>query len=344
MVLSPMLHGAAVAAVIGLAGVTAGVMTPPPSTTLTFLYTPPPPVRVAVRLTPPPPEVMRMIEAPRVEIVPPPVPEIVEARVEPAPPAPEPRREEPAPAAPARRAPVVSLGAFDPATATARASEASRALQPAGFDSVSARAPEITTATTAVGAFERPTGRPQPGVDRSAVASDAGFGSGVAAAPARGSRGVVGDAGFSGGTATGTGRASGRGVVATGGLDSVASGARGAQPAQTVRATEFDTRATQAAARPAAQARTEVPLEIFSKPTPVYTAEARALKIEGEVLLEIEFAATGELRVLRVVRGLGHGLDESATRAVQGIRFKPALRGGEPIDVRMTVNIVFRLA
>jgi TonB family protein len=48
--------------------------------------------------------------------------------------------------------------------------------------------------------------------------------------------------------------------------------------------------------------------------------------------------------VLRVVRGLGHGLDESAIRAANGIRFKPAQRNGHPVDFRTTLTIVFRLA
>ena len=53
-----------------------------------------------------------------------------------------------------------------------------------------------------------------------------------------------------------------------------------------------------------------VPAEVISKPTPAYTAEARNLRIEGEVVLEVVFEASGKLRVLRVVQGLGHGLDE----------------------------------
>jgi TonB family protein len=113
-----------------------------------------------------------------------------------------------------------------------------------------------------------------------------------------------------------------------------------------VKTSDFDARAEQ---RPTAQAaprqvRAETPVEILSKPTPAYTEDARAKKIEGEVLLEVEFANNGEVRVLRVVRGLGFGLDEAAMRAVQAMRFKPAQRDGEPIDFRTTVNIVFRLA
>lgn len=86
------------------------------------------------------------------------------------------------------------------------------------------------------------------------------------------------------------------------------------------------------------------PVEIVSKPRPAYTAEARQLHVEGEVLVEVTFAASGQLRVGRVVRGLGHGLDESALRAAQQIRFRPAQRDGTPYDSTALVHIVFELA
>ena len=70
------------------------------------------------------------------------------------------------------------------------------------------------------------------------------------------------------------------------------------------------------------------PVEITFKPNPVYTDEARNLKLEGEVLLEVSFGANGTLHVNRVVRGLGHGLDEAAIAAANKIRFKPAMRDG----------------
>ena len=85
-------------------------------------------------------------------------------------------------------------------------------------------------------------------------------------------------------------------------------------------------------------------MEVLSKPTPVYTEAARRLKIEGEVVLEVEFLATGSIRILRIVRGLGHGLDEMATAAAYEIRFKPATSEGRAVDSRTTVQIVFRLA
>lgn len=85
-------------------------------------------------------------------------------------------------------------------------------------------------------------------------------------------------------------------------------------------------------------------VEILSKPRPAYTDEARRLRIEGEVILEILFTAAGEPRVLRVVQGLGHGLDASAVESAAHIGYRPATRAGEPVDQTATVHIVFQLA
>lgn len=86
------------------------------------------------------------------------------------------------------------------------------------------------------------------------------------------------------------------------------------------------------------------PVSIQSKPTPVYTSEARQLRVEGEVLLRVVFTAEGQIRILNVVRGLGHGLDEAAQRAAQGVRFSPAMRDGHPVDSNVTLHIVFQLS
>jgi TonB family protein len=87
------------------------------------------------------------------------------------------------------------------------------------------------------------------------------------------------------------------------------------------------------------------PVVILAKPKPVYTAEAIKLNLEGEVLLEVVFPASGgEVQVNRVVKGLGHGLDEAAMRAAQQIKFKPALSNGHPVDFPAVVHIVFQIA
>ncbi len=86
------------------------------------------------------------------------------------------------------------------------------------------------------------------------------------------------------------------------------------------------------------------PVDILDKPRPVYTREGRNLKIEGDVVLDVVFLASGQLQVSRLVSGLGHGLDEAAVGAAKQIRFRPAKREGQPVDFPARVRIEFRLA
>ncbi len=85
-------------------------------------------------------------------------------------------------------------------------------------------------------------------------------------------------------------------------------------------------------------------VDILSKPRPEYTPEGRALKLEGDVVIELVFLANGSVQVSHVVSGLGHGLDEAAVQAAQQIKFKPAKRDGEAVDFPARVRIEFRLA
>jgi TonB family protein len=86
------------------------------------------------------------------------------------------------------------------------------------------------------------------------------------------------------------------------------------------------------------------PVEIISRSRPDYTEDGRKHSVEGEVTLEVTFTAAGQVLVVRIVRGLGYGLDEQAIRAAQQFRFKPAQLGGQPIDSRAVVHIIFQLA
>ena len=152
-----------------------------------------------------------------------------------------------------------------------------------------------------------------------------GYGNGTGGA--KGARGVVASTGFGGGIATETAPSS-RGAVRQAGF-----GDADVPAPPTVQS------------RPAAQAAQKVvPAEILSKPVPIYTDEARSKRIEGEVLLEVVLEATGKLRVLKVVRGLGHGLDDAAVHAAEQIRFKPALKDGQPSDSTAVLHIIFQLA
>ena|SRR5579864_193350 len=155
----------------------------------------------------------------------------------------------------------------------------------------------------------------------------AGPGQGNGSGGAKGIKGTVASADFGSGVATApTGHGNGKGV-ATGGFGSEqvvhSSGPKIAQPDSGPAST---------------------PVEITFKPNPVYTDEARSMRLEGEVLLEVSFSANGTLHVNRVVRGLGHGLDEAAVAAANKIRFKPALNSGQPVDSTAIVHVSFQLA
>lgn len=153
-----------------------------------------------------------------------------------------------------------------------------------------------------------------------------GAGHGNGTGGAKGLQGTVASAGFGNGIARpshGDGRASG--VVAQSGF-----------AAQAV--------ATPVTTHIAEQGPATSPIEITYKPKPVYTEEARKLQLQGEVLLEVTFGANGQLHVNRVVRGLGHGLDEAAVVATSNMRFKPALRNGSPVDLTAVVHVTFELA
>ena len=152
--------------------------------------------------------------------------------------------------------------------------------------------------------------------------------------------------GFGSAAASPRDAANGPGGVKTGGFGSEAPAPRRAATIGEVQTAGFDQRAS-APAQPSVAAVTKPidrPVEIVFKPTPEYTDEARSARIEGTVSLELEFTAAGDVRVLRVVRGLGHGLDEAAQRAALRIRFKPAQSDGRPVDSRATVHITFRLS
>jgi len=93
-----------------------------------------------------------------------------------------------------------------------------------------------------------------------------------------------------------------------------------------------------------ATAGTTTGVDILNKPNPVYSTDGRTLRIEGDVVLEVVFLASGQMQVTRVVSGLGHGLDEAAMQAAKQIRFRPAKRDGQPVDFPARVRIRFRLA
>jgi periplasmic protein TonB len=84
------------------------------------------------------------------------------------------------------------------------------------------------------------------------------------------------------------------------------------------------------------------PIPIY-KPEPPYSEEARKAKYQGVVVLSIIVDAQGNVQDVRVVKPLGLGLDEKAQETVKTWKFKPALRNGAPVPVRVMVEVTFRL-
>jgi TonB family protein len=235
--------------------------------------------------------------------------------------------------------PKVVFAAPKLAPALARPGGAMPAIVHTGSFGGSSAAPTIVRAVENVqtGGFGDPNGVPARGNGQGkllmartgAFDMPVGAGSGNGTAGARGARGTAASAGFGDGVAkpgNGDGRGSGKGTIHSGGFGDAATQTVGPQP------------------RAVVSAPATTPVEILSKPKPVYTEEARRLGLQGEVLVQVLFAANGQAQVLRVVQGLGHGLDEAAVNAAGKIRFKPALQNGRPIDSTAVVHVVFELA
>jgi protein TonB len=78
-------------------------------------------------------------------------------------------------------------------------------------------------------------------------------------------------------------------------------------------------------------------------PDPEYTDEARSAKTQGTCTLWLIVDAAGRPRDIRIVHGLGFGLDAKAMEAVQRWRFDPALKDGKPVTVQISVEVEFKL-
>jgi protein TonB len=78
--------------------------------------------------------------------------------------------------------------------------------------------------------------------------------------------------------------------------------------------------------------------------TPPYPREAKALEVEGTVVLRIYVAETGRVTDVKVLKRLGSGCDEIAVKwAKEKWRFSPAKQGTRPVGVWITVPVRFEL-
>jgi protein TonB len=76
---------------------------------------------------------------------------------------------------------------------------------------------------------------------------------------------------------------------------------------------------------------------------PAYTDDARSAQIEGKVRIEITVGPDGAVTGVRVIQGLGHGLDEAALEAARGSTFEAGTKCGKPVATTFTIGMRFSL-
>lgn len=239
-------------------------------------------------------------------------------------------------AAPPRRVtppPQPKVGLFKSESPTAVANNMSRpTLKTGGFGDPEGVKPNpnATRPATiaAVGSFSDAPGAGTPGAGRARAGSVHGvdFGSGVEhGVPGGHDRGTIASGGFANGVIGGTGQPGSHGTMAKASFGNDEFGGGGVRPVrQEIPAT--------------------TPIVVLEKPLPSYTAEARELHIEGDVTLRVRFTAAGQVEVLGVLNGLGHGLDRQAEIAAEHIRFRPATRDGHAVDEVSIIRVTFQMA
>ena len=84
------------------------------------------------------------------------------------------------------------------------------------------------------------------------------------------------------------------------------------------------------------------PVPIFT-PEPEFSEEARKAKVSGNVLVYLQVDTLGRPMHVRVLNGIGMGLDERAVAAVRQYRFKPARENGVAVPVEMQVEVNFQI-
>lgn len=84
------------------------------------------------------------------------------------------------------------------------------------------------------------------------------------------------------------------------------------------------------------------PVLIYSV-EPEFSEEARKAKVAGNVLVNLWVDTNGLPSHVRVIRGVGMGLDEKAKEAVMQYRFKPAMENGKPVLVELNVEVNFQI-
>jgi TonB family protein len=82
---------------------------------------------------------------------------------------------------------------------------------------------------------------------------------------------------------------------------------------------------------------------VLTKVPPVYPVDAKKARIQGKVVLNAIIGKDGTVENLTVVSGPNE-LQQSAQDAVRQWTYKPFLVDGDPVEVKTTINVIYRLA
>lgn len=82
---------------------------------------------------------------------------------------------------------------------------------------------------------------------------------------------------------------------------------------------------------------------IVSRPEPMYTESARKFGVTGTVVLRAVFSNDGEVKNIKVVKGLPHGLTQTAVLAARRMKFLPAQIDGRPVSQYIQIEYNFNL-
>ncbi len=87
----------------------------------------------------------------------------------------------------------------------------------------------------------------------------------------------------------------------------------------------------------------DYPPKVLTRVEPNFSEEARKKKISGNVMVSLIVDEEGMPTEVRVVRGVGHGLDEQAIKAVRQYRFRPAMKDGKPVAQYINIDVNFQI-
>jgi TonB family protein len=299
------------------------------STEIVFPTTPPPEIKVKVppapKIPPPPQPQVAKLEAPKINL-----------------PKAEPK--------PEMKVPVVKEAMAVPNTPAAKPSIVLAPQPKAALAAAAAPAltPQVHPSVEPVHLGDLNGVKPNPNASKPATIAALGNPYGGMQGKSEAPRGVVGSTGFGNGTKSGS-NAGSMGKVASagipGGNGTAQTGGYGGGTPKVASAgiPGMTTGSNTPGATVPQEAKTTPPV-LISHAQPEYTAEARQLKIQGDVVLRVTITTTGQMLVHNVIHGLGHGLDESAMRSAPTYKFQPATQNGKPVDYTTNIIIKFQTA